>query len=75
MLSTATGIRTARIFRDAVINLCGRESAFECLELPGGQNALLGIIPLEALGLEPDLQNQRLRILPMDSSDTYLTIY
>lgn len=73
-ISTANGIGTARIFQDAKISLCGREGTFECLELPGGQNPLLGVIPMEALGLEPDLQNQRLRVLPISSTETYLTI-
>ena len=73
-VATATGISKARIFRDATIFLCGREGTFECLELPGGRDALLGVIPLEALGLEPDLSNQRLRVLPSESADTYLTI-
>ena len=27
---------------------------------------------MEALGIEPDLQNQRLRMLPMDGDETYL---
>ena len=45
-----------------------------CLELPGGQNNLLGVIPLEALGLEPDLRSQKLRVLPTESNETYLTI-
>ncbi|MGD1930255.1 MAG: retroviral-like aspartic protease family protein [Leptolyngbyaceae cyanobacterium] len=73
-ISTANGIGTARIFQDAKISLCGREGTFECLELPGGQNPLLGVIPMEALGLEPDRQNQRLRVLPISSTETYLTI-
>ncbi|MGD1862880.1 MAG: retroviral-like aspartic protease family protein [Leptolyngbyaceae cyanobacterium] len=73
-ISTANGIGTARLFQDAKIALCGREGTFECLALPGGQNPLLGVIPMEALGLEPDLQNQRLRVLPISSSETYLTI-
>jgi len=55
-VSTATGVSKARIFQDAKISVCGREGTFECLELPGGRDALLGVIPLEALGLEPDLQ-------------------
>jgi hypothetical protein len=55
-------------------SLCGREGTFECLELPGGKNALLGVIPLEALGLELDLKNQRLKVLPISSTETYLTI-
>jgi predicted aspartyl protease len=71
---TANGISKARIFQDAKLSLCGREGTFECLELPGGQSPLVGVIPLELLGLEPDLQNQTLRILPSESADTYLTI-
>jgi clan AA aspartic protease len=73
-VTTATGLSKARIFRDATISLCGREGTFECLELPGGRDALLGVIPLEALGLEPDLRNQTLKVLPDESVDTYLTI-
>lgn len=71
---TAMGIGTTRIFKDATISLHGREGTFECLELPGGRNALLGVIPLEALGLEPDLKNQKLRVLPISPTETYLTI-
>lgn len=73
-IAAAQGIETIRMFQDAKISLCGREGTFECLELPGGQNPLLGVIPMEALGLEPDLANQRLRVLPISSTETYLTI-
>ena len=73
-VATATGLSKARIFQDAKISLCGREGTFECLELPGGREALIGVIPLEALGLEPDLRNQNLKVLPSESADTYLTI-
>jgi len=73
-VTTATGLSKARIFQDAKISLCGREGTFECLELPGGRDALIGVIPLEALGLEPDLRHQTLRVLPSESVDTYLTI-
>ena len=73
-MATAKGIGKARIFRDATLIIAGREGTFECLELPGGQNNLLGVIPLEALGLEPDLRSQKLRVLPTESKDTYLTI-
>jgi hypothetical protein len=34
----------------------------------------LGVIPLEALGIELDLQNQVLKILPISPTQTYLTI-
>ncbi|AFY82014.1 retroviral-like aspartic protease family protein [Oscillatoria acuminata] len=73
-VATASGINKARIFRDASISLQGREGTFECLELPGGRDPLLGVIPLEALGIEVDLKNQQLKLLPETSIDTYLTI-
>jgi clan AA aspartic protease len=73
-VETATGISQARIFQDAKISLLGREGTFECLELPGGRSSLLGVIPLEALGIELDLQNQVLKILPISPTQTYLTI-
>lgn len=73
-VETATGIGKARIFQDAKISLLGREGTFECLELPGGQEPLLGVIPLEALGIELDLQNQRLILLPISPNQTYLSI-
>ncbi len=71
---TVMGIGQARIYEDAKISLCGREGTFECLELPGGRDGLLGVIPLEALGLELDLKNQKLKVLPTRTADTYLTI-
>lgn len=73
-VATATGIGKARIFQDAKISLLGREGTFECLELPGGSDPLLGVIPLEALGIELDLKNQTLKLLPISPTDTYLTI-
>ncbi|MGB0560897.1 MAG: aspartyl protease family protein [Spirulinaceae cyanobacterium] len=73
-VSTAVGFSKAKIFQDARISLLGREGTFECLELPGGRDPLLGVIPLEALGVELDLKNQQLRVLPETSMDTYLTI-
>jgi clan AA aspartic protease len=71
---TAMGIGTTRIFQDAKLKIGDREGTFECLELPGGKNPLLGVIPLEALGLELDLKNQQLKVLPISPTETYLTI-
>jgi clan AA aspartic protease len=73
-VATATGFSKARIFEDAKISLCEREGTFECLELPGGTDALLGVIPLEALGIELDLQNQKLIVLPISPNASYLRI-
>ncbi len=73
-VATAMGIGKARIFQDAKISMFEREGTFECLELPGGGDALLGVIPLEALGLEIDLKNQVLKPLPVSPTETYFTI-
>lgn len=73
-VATAMGIGKARIFQDAKISMFEREGTFECLELPGGGDPLLGVIPLEALGLEIDLKNQVLKPLPISPTETYLTI-
>lgn len=73
-VATATGISKARIYEDARLSICGREGTFECLELPGGRDPLLGVIPLETLGLELDLKNQTLKVLPISPTETYLTI-
>ena len=71
---TAAGPGTARLYRDAALTLLGREGTFDCLELPVGTRPLLGVIPLEALGLEPDLRNQQLRRLPREPGNTYFTL-
>ncbi|MEQ8973567.1 MAG: aspartyl protease family protein [Coleofasciculus sp. C1-SOL-03] len=73
-VATAMGIGKARIFQDAKLSMFGREGTFECLELPGGGDPLLGVIPLESLGLELDIQNQTLKPLPISPTETYLTI-
>ncbi|MCU0543553.1 MAG: aspartyl protease [Oscillatoriaceae cyanobacterium Prado104] len=72
-VETSVGIRKGRIFGGAQITVEGRESIFDCLELPEGVSAvLLGMTSMQELGLEPDLKNQRLRVLPMNSEQTYL---
>ena len=70
----ATGVQKARIFKMLNLSVEGREGTFNCIELPEGSDPLLGLIPLEDLGLEPDLQNQKLRVLPVEGQDTYLMV-
>lgn len=72
--STATGVEDLELYEDAKITIEGRTATFECLALPAGSQPLLGVIPLERLGLEPDLQNQRLRLLPETGRDTYFLV-
>ncbi|MCY7385401.1 MAG: aspartyl protease [Microcoleus sp. CAN_BIN18] len=72
-VETSAGIKKGRIFAGAQIIVEGREGRFDCLELPEGVSAvLLGVTPMEELGLEPDLRNRRLRVLPMNDEQTYL---
>ncbi|MEG4534094.1 aspartyl protease [Microcoleus sp. D2_18a_D3] len=74
-VETAAGIRKGRIFQDIMLEVEGRQAVFDCLEMPEGVDAIwLGVIPMERLGLEPDLKNQRLRVLPMNEEQTYLMV-
>ncbi len=73
-VDTALGASSARIFQDAKISILGREGTFECLEVTSSKYPLLGVIPMEMLGIEVDLKNQRLILLPDTTDDTYLTI-
>jgi len=71
---TAVGVRSRNVYEGLRLNVEGREGNYNCVELPVGQTALLGLIPLEDLGLDPDLQNQKLRHLPVTGQDAYLTV-
>lgn len=75
LVSTATGVNKARIFSGVRISVMDRAVTQDCLELPGGTDPLLGALPMEALGVQLDLQNQTLRLLPIDGVDTFYTIY
>ena len=75
VLDTATGVTVGRIFGYAFLTIEGRSAPFECMEMPGGEAVLLGVLPLEALGLELDLKNQRIIVLPDNGPGTYLTAF
>jgi predicted aspartyl protease len=70
----ATGLQKVRVFKMLNLSVEGREGVFNCIELPEGSDPLLGLIPLEDLALEPDLQNQKLRVLPLEGKETYLMV-
>jgi predicted aspartyl protease len=73
-VETTAGVQQGRIFRDVELEIGDRRGTFDCLELTEVPYALLGVTPLEVLGLEPDLQNRCLRMLPMNSEQTYLSV-
>jgi predicted aspartyl protease len=70
---TAAGYLEMNIHEDAKITLMGRSGTFDCIALPDEAEPLLGLLPLERLGLEPDLQHETLRVLPNFGPDTYWT--
>ena len=74
-VNTAAGVQKRFIYRDAKIKLLERQSTFECIELPDDAQPLLGVIPLEMLGIELDLQNRKLKFLPYDLLNTYITVF
>lgn len=57
-VETAAGVKQGRIFRDVELSIAERQGTFDCLELTEVPYALLGVTPMEVLGLEPDLWNQ-----------------
>ncbi|MEH1842908.1 MAG: aspartyl protease family protein [Nostoc sp.] len=73
-VQTAAGVQQGRIFRDVELSIAQRQGTFDCLELTEVPYPLLGVTPMEVLGLEPDLKNRKLRILPMNSEQTYLSV-
>ena len=72
---TAAGVKKARLFDKLRLTIEGRKGVFNCLELPGGQDPLIGVIPLEDLGLQPDLKAQKLIVLPEEGENTYHLMY
>ena len=71
---TVMGTQSVNVYDRVRLNVEGREGTYKCVELPVGQTPLLGLIPLEDLGLDPDLQNQKLKHLPTRGKETYMTI-
>ncbi len=62
--TTARGDFWVNVYGDAQVYLLGRNVTVECVELEDGTNPLLGVEPLEFMGIEPDLRNQTLVPLP-----------
>lgn len=75
VVRTAGGTSVVGVFQDATVSIAGRSATVECLGLPEGTTPLLGCVPLELMGLEPDLVNRTLRILPDDTRDSYWLAY
>ena len=72
-VQTAVGVQTRRVFALARVRFEDRVTEGECVELPRGTPPLLGALPMEGMGIEPDLQNRRVRKLPLGPDGTYIT--
>ncbi len=70
-IRTAAGESTAWLYADAMLTIEGRSDTFSCIALPYGSQALLGCVTMEALGLQPDIRNHRLLLLPELPGDTH----
>ncbi len=73
-VQTVHGIHEKRIYEDVTVKLGERHAVVDCIEIDDFAQPLLGVIPLEAMGIELDLQNQRIKFLPFDALSTYLTV-
>jgi predicted aspartyl protease len=75
VVSTATGEYVTNIYSNAMLTVKGRSTIVEVIELRDDAIPLLGVIPMEILGLEVDVVKHELRLLPDHSKDTYLLAY
>lgn len=66
-VKTEAGVKKIRIFKDAMLEIKGRKIWYNCIELPAGESAVVGTLPLFALGLEIDWQNQQIKVLPTEA--------
>jgi len=57
---TVSGPMTMKIYREALIEVQGRECSVEVMELPADRQVLLGQIPLETLDWWVDTRTRRL---------------
>jgi predicted aspartyl protease len=72
VVSTAAGVRETGLYAGARLTVEGRSGVVQVLAVPDDARPLLGAIAMEELGLEPDLKNRRLRLLPDTGPETYL---
>lgn len=74
-VKAASGARTFALYGDVTIDLLGRASTTQCFELPEGATPRLGRLPMQGMGLEPDLANRTIRLLPEEGPETFWLVY
>lgn len=71
---TAEGYGTRKIYREVTLRINGREDVVRCIALPKGSRPLLGAIPMELLGIEPNLATRSLHFIPINDHSSYLYV-
>ena len=72
---TANGEVERRLFEGLKLHIGDRVGIFLVSELPVGTPTLLGCVPCEELGLQPDLINHRLVFLPETGPNSHYWTY
>lgn len=72
-VATAAGVREARLVGPVRLQVADRVNVFTCVEISDEAEPLLGVIPLETLGLNPNVHTQQVEFLRMDKQRTYIT--
>lgn len=75
VVRTAAGEQETRLYGPAEVTIHDRTTLVNVIELPGADQPLLGVIPMEELGIEPDLKNHTLRLLPEAGPTSHFTAY
>jgi predicted aspartyl protease len=75
VVHTALGDAVTNIYNNALLTIYGRSTVVEVIQLHDDATPLLGVIPMEMMGLEVDIIKHELRLLPDHSKDTYLLAY
>ncbi|MFN0093663.1 MAG: aspartyl protease family protein [Dehalococcoidia bacterium] len=69
---TARGISEIGLYDHCELTIDGRSRAVEVLELPEGVEPLIGILPMENMGIAIDVQQQTYALIPTTTRQTYL---
>ncbi len=70
-VGTAAGPVERRLFQGALVRYEDREAESEVLEMGDDVDPLLGALPMEAMGIELDLQRRAIRKLSVEGRTTF----
>ena len=73
-VASAEGITRGQLYQGLQLTVGNRVGTFECMTLENNTHAILGRVQLIMLGLEVDLQNNRLVFRPMNETETYFSV-